>query len=211
VNSGSQSSGDRARQLLAAVEAAREQRCAELLEAAQAQAQRLVRQAWQGARARLHHEVLLARDQFRHQRVIEQAAQDAERRGAQQAADRQLLDAAWQQLRDALGRRWHRPQSRATWVDALVEQASARLVERQWRIEHPVDWPEQERLALEQRLAGEQGAAPAFIADPALSAGLRIRAGDTVVDGSSDGLLRDRGRIESRLLAAVRPAETPHG
>ena len=61
-------------------------------------------------------------------------------------------------------------------------------MERQWRIEHPVDWPEQELLALEQRMAAEQLARPAFIADPALSAGLRIRAGDTVVDGSSDGL-----------------------
>jgi F0F1-type ATP synthase membrane subunit b/b' len=210
MKTGSQPMNDRARQLLTLVEQARDQRCSELLEAARAQAQRLVKQAWQNARAGLHREVEQARGQFRRQRAIEQAAQDADRRRAQQTADRQLLDAAWQQLHAVLGRRWHTTASRRVWIDALIEQASARLVERQWRIEHPADWPEPERLALEQQLAGGPGPAPVFVADPALLAGLRIRAGDTVVDGSSEGLLRDRRRIESRLLAVVRGMGTDH-
>ena len=40
-------------------------------------------------------------------------------------------------------------------------------------------------------------------AQPAISAGLRIGAEDTWVDGSIDGLLRDRTRIESVLLARL--------
>jgi hypothetical protein len=204
MKTGSRPLNDRARQLLAVVEQAREQRCAELLDAARAQAQRLVKQARQSARSRLHHEVVLARGQLRHQRELAQAARDAERRRARHGADRQLLDAAWRQLREALAQRWHGPQSRRVWVAAVIEQAEARLVDRQWRIEHPVDWPEPERMALEQRLARGSGPGAAFIADPTLSAGLRVRAGDTVVDGSSDGLLRDRRHIEARLLAAVR-------
>jgi vacuolar-type H+-ATPase subunit H len=194
---------DRVQQLLSVVEQARDKRCAEIMDHAQAEARELLRHAWQKARVRLHHEVQQSRQQFHRHLVLEQAGNEARVRQARQSADRLLLEQAWQPLRDALIRRWQVSAGRRAWVDAVVDQALGRLVGKDWRIEHPSEWPEQERQAVEERLHGLLGTEPLWVVEPSLPAGIRIRAGDTFVDGSCDGLLRDRNDIEARLLAFV--------
>jgi len=194
---------DRVQQLLAVVEQARDKRCAEVMDRAQTEARQLLKHAWQKARVRLHHEVLQSREQFRRHLVLDQAGKEARLRQARQRADRELLEQSWQPLRDALIRRWRMSAGRRAWVDAVIDQALGRLVGKDWQIEHPSDWPEQERQAVTERLRGLLGAEPVCIAEPSLPAGIRVRAGDTLADGSCDGLLRDRTDIEARLLAVV--------
>jgi len=197
---------DRVQQLLAVVEQARDKRCAEVMERAQTEARQLLKHARQKARARLHHEVLQLREQFRRHLVLDQAGKDARLRQARQRADRELLGQSWQPLRDALVRRWQVSAGRRAWVDAVIDQALGRLVGKDWQIEHPSDWPEQERQVVKERLRGLLGAEPVCVAESSLPAGIRVRAGDTLVDGSCDGLLRDRNDIEARLLAVVAEA-----
>jgi hypothetical protein len=197
---------DRVQQLLAVVEQARDKRCAELMERAQTEARQVLKHARQKARVRLHHEVLQLREQFRRHLVLDQAGKDARLRQARQRADRELLEQSWQPLRDALIDRWQVSAGRRAWVDAVIDQALARLVGKDWQIEHPSDWPEQERQVVKQRLRGLFGAEPVWVAEPSLPAGIRVRAEDTLVDGSCDGLLRDRNDIEARLLALMAEA-----
>jgi hypothetical protein len=194
---------DRVQQLLAVVEQARDKHCAEVMERAQTEARQLLKHAWQKARVRLHHEILQSREQFRRHLVLERAGKEARLRQARQRADRVLLEQSWQPLRDALIRRWQVPAGRRAWVDAVIEQALGRLVGKEWQIEHPSDWPEQERQVVKERLRGLLGAEPLCVAESSLPAGICVRAGDTLVDGSCDGLLRDRSDIEARLLAVV--------
>ncbi|MFZ0469010.1 MAG: hypothetical protein WAL92_08830, partial [Thiogranum sp.] len=174
----------RVQQLLAVVEQARDKRCAELMDRAQTEARQLLKHAWQKARVRLHHEVLQSREQFRRHLVLDQAGKEARLRQARQRADRELLEQSWQPLRDALIRRWQVSAGRRAWVDAVIDQALGRLVGKDWQIEHPSDWPEQERQVVEERLRGLLGAEPEWVAEPSLPAGIRVRAGDTLVDGS---------------------------
>ena len=204
-----QARGDRVSQLLTVVEQARDERCAEIMERARLESAHTLKQAWQKARGRLHQEIMHARARFAHQVRLEQAGEEVRRRQARQQADRRLLDESAQLLRDALIARWRTPAARKLWIEAVIEQALERLRSTDWRIEHPGDWSAQEREALEQRLAEKLGATPVFHSDTSLPAGIRVCAGSTVVDGGCDGLLRDRVRIEARLLAIVR--ETGHG
>jgi F0F1-type ATP synthase membrane subunit b/b' len=203
-NGDTQTAGERLQSLLEAVTQQRDARCAEILEQARDEARQLVRQAWRKARTRLHHAILRARQQFSHQLVLQQASQAARRRQARFHSDSILLEQSWTLLRSALERRWQDPDARGRWIETLTRQAQMRLVKTGWHIEHPSDWPDAEREATARRLHERLGEAPAFSADPSLQAGIRVRAGDTVVDGSCAGLLRDRVHIEALLLAAIR-------
>lgn len=206
MSSAGQPLSSRVKELLEVVEQNREKRCAELLDRARAEADGIVRQAWQKTRARLHHEVLQAREQYRRHLLLEQASNAARLRQLSDRVDRAWLEQAWQPLQEALIRRWQSAENRTLWVETLVRQALARLVRHNWQIEHPADWPAPEQQQLASRLLPVLGEAPVFVADPALPAGLRVRTEGACVDGSCAGLLRDRAHIESVLLAAAREA-----
>jgi hypothetical protein len=199
-----QSPSTRSIPLLEVVERDRDQRCAEITGQARSEARRVIAQAWGAERARLHLEVLETRAAVRHQLLLAQGSLETRRRQARQQADRRLLEQAWPLLREALLRRWRQPETRQAWVEALITQALKRLVDSPWKVEHPSDWPAAERHAVEARLNQVLDPLPVFVAEPALRAGIRVQAGNSVVDGSCDGLLRDRLGIEARLLAEIR-------
>jgi hypothetical protein len=191
------------RNLLQVVADNRDERCRVLLDAARVQARQLLQQAHREARKRLHLKVLETREQARQQLASAQAQRQTQQRLQRHRADEALLARAWAPLGERLLQRWERQDSRVLWIDNLVEQALSMLLDRHWRIEHPVAWPEQEREALGMRLEQELGNPPVFVAQTQLQAGLRICAGPTCIDATPEGLLRARTRIEAMMLATL--------
>jgi vacuolar-type H+-ATPase subunit H len=189
--------------LLDVVERNRDERCNALLDEARAQARQLTRRAHREARARLRSMVLAAREQARQQLASAKAQQHTRLRLQRHRADKELLARAWQPLARRMQQRWQQAGSRRLWINNLLDQASAMLIDRHWRIEHPVDWPEQERTELEAQLGRELGNPPAFAARAEIAAGLRICAGAACIDGTLEGLLRARTRIEALMLATL--------
>jgi hypothetical protein len=189
--------------LLQVVERNRDERCRVLLDAARAQARRLLQQAHREARERLHRKLLATREEARQQLASAQAQRLTRLRLHRHRADSALLARAWVPLGERLQQRWERQDSRALWIDNLVGQAVSMLLDRHWNIEHPADWPEQERVLLGKRLERELGAPPVFVAQPQIAAGLRICAGPTCIDATLAGLLRARTRIEAMMLATL--------
>jgi F0F1-type ATP synthase membrane subunit b/b' len=189
------------RQLLQVVARHRDERCNELLGQARREASQVIRQAHAEARARMHESVQGIREERRSRLAAAEAQLQTRRRRRREAADLWLLAAAWQPLRKALQGRWSQKTARRQWIDFLVQRARTLLVASDWQIEHPLDWPVQERTSLEERLNGQLGRLPEFIPREQISAGLRICADGTCVDGTLEGLLRDQARIESLLLA----------
>lgn len=189
--------------LLAKLDAHREARCEELLAQARSEAQGVIRHAHEKARARMHQAVVNTREKTRQQLVSATAQEQTRQRQLRQQQDQALLERAWQPLRDILLRRWQEPETRAQWIDQLLEQAAQVLVDTNWKIKHPPDWPGAERGQLERRLVELHGYSPVFSAQPSISAGLLITAEQTRVDGTLDGLLHDRSRIEALLLARL--------
>jgi hypothetical protein len=189
--------------LLDVVERKRDERCRMLLNEARGQAQQLLQQARHEARERLHGKVLDIREQARQQLASAQAQRQTRLRLQRHRADEALLARAWEPLGERLLQRWEQQGSRRLWIDNLVRQAREALLDLNWNIEHPLDWPEQEREALGRQLERDLGSPPVFVAQPWIAAGLRICAGTACLDGTREGLLRSRTRIESLMLATL--------
>jgi hypothetical protein len=78
-------------------------------------------------------------------------------------------------------------------------------------VRHPPAWSTAEWGPFEAELTRMLGQAPHFRADSAVSAGLVIEAQGAVLDASLEGLLRDRRRVEARLLAFLARDPTDAG
>ena len=85
----------------------------------------------------------------------------------------------------------------------------------QWQVDFAADWPPAERESFAARLAAAGVARATWQAREDIDGGVRIRAGNNVVDATIDGLLADRAALEGRLLdllhegSPAQPHESP--
>lgn len=192
--------------LLALVEQYRQARCAELLAPAEARARALLRTALAEGRRRVHTAIGEARQRMATELGAAQARLATERRLTEQARAVEVLNEAWAALRAGLRARWSDPAARASWVDAHLARALGTLPREQWHIEHAADWPVLERERFAARLAAAQIGDVKWQPRSDIDTGLRIRAGNNVVDATADGLLADRAALEGRLLDLLQEA-----
>lgn len=189
--------------LLALVDAYREEECRTLLDAARREAAALIGRAYQQERTRLHQRVLAERARARERIQAARAERDTRERTGGERANARILALAWPRIEAALGARWRNPVGRRAWVQEALAQARQLLPSGVWTLRHAPDWPAEEWGALGTALAGELGTEPRFVADGSLSAGLAIEGAGATLDASLWGLLKDRARIEARLLALL--------
>lgn len=174
-----------------------------LIRAAEEEAAGIADAAKRSSRERLRTAVRAMRSERRARLDKAHARLQAAKRSRQQALQAAMLDEAMAALSDALEKRWHDVKDRQAWCLSLVDEAKDRLEPGQWTIEHPADWDAGADSDLADALKSASGAAPAFKPDPEMAAGIRIRAGDSCLDGSIEGLLARRARIEAALLALL--------
>lgn len=165
----------------------------------------LLRQAHRRARQRVRDTFLEERKRMSERIAAAQARLDTRRRIALQHREHAFLAAAWTALPPALRTRWSAAESRQAWIDNVIAEALKALPPSDWRIAHPRDWPADERARLAARLAA-RGVRVTFDVAPQASAGLRVAAGSTTIDGSLEGLLADRDGIGARILYALEAA-----
>ena len=84
----------------------------------------------------------------------------------------------------------------------IVSEASRALMATDWIVEHPGNLAKKDRDAISRQLQQLQYAPATFVACDDIASGLRIRAGSACVDGTAEGLLRNRHDVEALLLAA---------
>ena len=180
-----------------------QRRCREILARAESGVQATLREAQRSARGRMRENVQTLKQERRQALALATAELDTARRQHQQRSDQALLEVAWEPLRAVLAARWHDAAARSLWVDGLVRRALARLPRGAWHIEHPADWPAAERSRLVHSLTASLGQEPQLQVGTDIAAGLRVRAGIALLDGTLDGLLSDRRAIEALLLAEM--------
>jgi hypothetical protein len=173
------------------------------LEAARAEAKTRLADAYRRARAQLHERVVSERANARSRLHAARAEHDTRLRASGDRVNARLLELAWPLLRDALNMRWVHAETRSIWARHAVAQARRRLPPGLWTVRHPPDWSAAERSPLEAELTNVLNQAPHFRADGTLSAGIVIESEGAVLDASLEGLLRDRRRLEARLLALL--------
>lgn len=194
---------EREQGLLKLVEDYRETECRALLEAAEAEADELIRAAYRRERARLHERVIAERAQARARVHAARAERDTRERAGADRANARLLELAWPLLREALLERWQDPDARRAWVRHSAEQALRSLPHGQWRIRHAPGWERGDQEEITETLVAGIGCEPSLVADGSLAAGLVIEGGEAKLDASLDGLMSDRTRLEARLLALM--------
>ena len=194
----------RAEALLALVEGDRQAKCDAVLAEANQRARALLAQAHADARAQVR--AAFAEERARAAAAVAAArARLATRRRlyAQQRAAA-LLAAGLARLPGVLRDAWRDEALRAAWVDAVVASALSALPRNAWRIAHAPGWSAAEQQAVAARLAPADR--PAFAADAAIDAGMRISAGGNVIDGTLAGIVADRATIGARLLGLLEVA-----
>lgn len=189
--------------LLRLIEAHRDRECAALLDAARAEAGATLARAWQEARALLREGVAAERAGARSR--IQAARAERATRGAALGgqAKARLLALAWPRLRAHLAGRWADPAGRLVWTGQALAQAGRVLPAGVWTIRHAPGWGPAERQAALDGLAAAWESPPRCVVDASLEAGLAIACGGALLDATLEGLLKDRARIESRLLALL--------
>jgi hypothetical protein len=194
---------EREQGLLKLVESYRETECRSLLEAARQEAAELIGRTYRQERARLHERLLAERAGARERIQAARAERDTRTRAGGERASSRILANAWPRIEAALRGRWRDPEGRQTWVQGVHAQARHLLPKGVWTLRHAPDWPEPEWQALGAALTAELGSEPRFVADGSVSAGLAIEGAGALLDGTLEGLLKDRTRIEARLLALL--------
>jgi hypothetical protein len=192
--------------LLDLVDGDRSTHCAAILDEARARAATLGAQARADARVRMR-EAFTDERRRAHERVAAATAKlQTRRRLHEQQRAATLLALGWQQLPEALRRRWHDADARREWVDAVITAALFALPRKEWQVLHAADWPEAERQAAVARLQAELDAPPACVAGADIPAGIKIAAGGNIVDGTLAGLTSDRSEVGARLLRHLEQA-----
>jgi hypothetical protein len=187
--------------LMELLEQSRSAHCSEVREKASLQATEIRRRARRIARERVSKAAHEERDRLQHEIRMVEAEIETEQRKRARKRDMALIAAGGNALAEALAARWADPAARQAWAETAVLEAAGVLRGRAWTLEHPADWPKEER---ERALAFARerfGATVQAEAVTALDVGLRIRSEGALVDLSVPGLMANEHTIEGELLA----------
>jgi len=193
----------RERELLAVIEAYQADECARLAAAAREEGARLLAQAHREARRRVHRVVTEERVRVQAQLRAAESELATLRRMREQRTALTLIEAAWKALRPALEQRWADPAARAAWMRTVVAQARAHLPPGAWVASHPPGLAPTEHESLRALLLEASGQEPVLTPAQGMKAGITLRSGHAVLDGSMEGLLASREWVESRLLGLL--------
>lgn len=190
--------------LLEVVNNYQQQACATLMQQAQEQSSHIVRQAYQQARMRFKQDIQESRQQMEASLFAAKAKQHTFMMQQKHQVDREFLDKAWELLKIQLGSRWSNLHSRVLWIQKLANVAQDILSADQWLVEYPEGLPENEKQEIQRVVADTFSRSCQFCENADLSAGIRIKADDAIIDGSISGLLADKVGIESSFLSICR-------
>jgi hypothetical protein len=200
---------ERQKGLLKLIADYRERECKRILAGAKAEASELLRQKYRTERAQLHERIVAERSRARSLIQAARAETTTRERWTSEQLHLDRLRAAWPLLRSRLLERWRLPDGRRQWASSYLQQAVDALPRTGWAVRHAPELVASERSELLAILPRDLGRATRFQADGGIEAGLIIESAGAVLDASLEGLLKDRPRLEARLLALFREDPPP--
>jgi len=201
-----------AKGLLRMLEEAGERQCDELASKADQKIAGIRRKAFSEARQRVQRAVAQERKRLAQALARVEAEIETAQRQHILKHDAKLVAEGRQLLKQELIARWQHPDARRSWAKALLELSDAVVLGRDWKIDGPSDWPDAERHDVVEIASQKFGAKVEAKTCDVMPAGLKLTSGGLVVDMSVDGLLADKERTDSALLALygeLRKGEQP--
>jgi len=189
--------------LLRELERQVQEECHALIAAAERDARTIIARAHSDARGRMHESIRALRHEGRRRllRAKAQAETEARRRAHRHALE--AIRMAWPLLEAALAARWRDPDGRRAWIESAARRAANWLRDSHWSVEHPPDWSLDDARSFGGMLCERAGLEIQFSTRPGLDQGLRIGAGQALLDATPQGLLVDRITVEAALLAEL--------
>ncbi len=178
-----------------------------ILAAAEADAAAVLRTARTRARSRVSAEIARLRHEYREATQRVEAQLDTQRRHLKQREAGAIIDAGLPAVRDALLGLWANEATRRDWMMALAARAEEQFGRSKWCVEHPSGWSEADIEALVAEVQRASGQLPDFREEPGIEAGLRLRAGNAVLDGSLAALTGTSTETGAALLALIAETE----
>jgi len=179
-----------------------ELRCREIVAAAERKAKQAIRDSRGHLRKRQHQAVREERQRREHELLTAKSRIETANRRRAFARHETVLQSAWPLLLEALAGRWSDAGHRRAWCDMILTEAASTLLASDWVVEHPQNWPEDDRDEFVEGMRKLGLAAPRFVAASDITCGLRVSADTACLDGTIDGLLGTRHDVEALLLAA---------
>ncbi len=195
--------------LLSRMQSERDEACTRLREEATERSSRLVQEARHRARLRVKEAVSEKRLRVREHCRRVQAEVDAKQRDRRFVELSAQLARGLELLPKVLAERWQAGEVRTGWCRQVLVQAAAALGGGAWRVEVAAGLTSAEREALAGEAGRLAGQDVEVAEDGALQAGLRVSRDGACYDGTIDGLLADRMRVQAALLAELGRAENP--
>ena len=196
--------GEQERELIALVEGYRQRTCTEFITQAHNTRKELIHNTYREARERLHQAVERERSRANLRLRTAIAELHTKRRAVEQRYAQALLQASWNLLADGLRKRWLNMEGRRAWIYRCALTAIQNLPATEWTVKHPLDCDSASLDYLQAQIAKESSAITLILqATGDIEAGLIIISGDTHLDISLQGLLRDKKAVEARILALM--------
>lgn len=199
--------GTQAKALKDLVEKSQGEQCSEAREQAELKAREIRRDARRQARERVARAVGEERARMQQEVRVVEAEIETEQRRQSRRRDMELIASGMELLEDALAKRWDDQDGRREWARVMLAEAAEVLLGREWTLEHPVAWAEDERDQAVAWADEHCGAKLETKPVDALERGLRIRSKGATVDMSIPGLMANTRSIQGALLAAVGRAD----
>jgi len=187
--------------LLEIVKDYQQKQCETLLSQARHQSRQIIRHTYSNARRRLRDHILEDRQKLTESVSSTRAKRHTFAMQQKHQANRKFLDDAWELLKTNLQQRWNDQHKRQLWIQSIVEVALNYLPASEWRIAHGKSWIEADQNQFIDTIKVKADKKLVFEAQDEISAGILISAAGASVDGTLQGLLSDRERIESEFLA----------
>lgn len=174
-----------------------------VMAAAEHGARTTLAQARASARSLMHEAIGDLRREGARRLARARAQLETQRRAQAQRQAARAVGEALPLLRDMLDTRWRDPQGRRHWTDGVAQLCTTRLRPGAWLVEHPADWREPEQSAFAAAIGKSDAIDVSFKSDKELTAGLRIKADQALLDATPRGLLADTRAIVALLLEAI--------
>lgn len=190
--------------LLQYIDGERDERSRLILDEAEAEAEKVLRDARADARRLVSRAVTAERlRRTKTQRKIQAQVQMRMRRSWFRLIRREL-DQAWPLLRESLAAHWSAsPENRSEWLRSTLEVAAHSLGPGLWHVEHPQDWHMLEGAPVFSAFKNQHEALQIHCRPEPGPAGFRVSCGDVSVSTTIDGLLARKSRIEGVWLAML--------
>lgn len=194
--------------LLARMHEKRDEGCRALHASAEAQAGEIVAEARRRARQRVKEAVIEKRRQVEEHCRRARVEMETHTRADRFADLGRRLEDGLGALPTALAEQWSDPATRRDWCRHVLEGAAATLRPGRWILDLAPGLDADDRDALAKAASEAAGETVEVREDPRLEAGLAVIHDGARYDGTIGGLMADRNRVQSALLAELAALET---